>query len=295
MPNYKDETGNKYGKLTVLHKIDNPKKDGAMWHCQCECGNYRDVLGKKLRSGEVKECSQCVANHFRGENLEGQKFNKLTVLNEYKSYKGVVYWKCKCDCGKEIWVRSGNLKSGEVKSCGCLQYKKTPKKDLTNQQFGLLTVLQLGYRSKNNLYWKCQCQCGNIKYVTTRDLNAGKVRSCGCLTTTPGERQIASILKNNNIDFIAEYSFADLKGKQGHYYRFDFYVNNQYCIEFDGRQHWGGAGWNNYSLEQLQKNDELKTTYCKTHNIPLIRIPYWHYNKITIDDLRPETSQFLIT
>jgi len=40
--------------------------------------------------------------------------------------------------------------------------------------------------------------------------------------------------------------------------------------------------------------DEIKNQWCKDNNIPLIRIPYWHLQDLTIDDLRPETSQFLI-
>lgn len=294
MPNYKDETGNKYGKLTVLYKIDNPKKDGAMWHCQCECGNYRDVLGKRLRSGDITQCKECKSAILR-KNRTGEKYNKLTVLDEYKSYNGIVYWKCKCECGKETWVRSGNLTSGQVKSCGCIYQDLTPKYDLINKRFGNLTVIKLSRRKNGQLYWLCKCDCGNLKEVKTVDLTHNKVKSCGCLRITPGEQKIATLLKTNNIPFEMEYGFSDLRSVEGHYYRFDFYVNNKYCIEFDGRQHWGGAGWKNYSLEQLQKNDNIKNEYCKIHNIPLIRIPYNHENYITIEDLKPETSQFLIT
>lgn len=35
--------------------------------------------------------------------------------------KGVHYWKCKCDCGKETIVSQTNLQNGHTKSCGCLQ------------------------------------------------------------------------------------------------------------------------------------------------------------------------------
>lgn len=298
MPKYKDETGNKYGKLTVLYQIDNPKKNGAMWHCQCECGNYRDVLGKRLRSGEAKECNKCAANHFKGEDLTGQKFNRLTVLNEHQYKNKKTYWKCRCDCGTEVWVWSGNLKNGEVKSCGCMRFDLTPKQDLIGKRFGKLVVLNLSHRSQKDkqLYWKCKCDCGNIKYVSTRNLTTGKTKSCGCLRQSPGERRIIQLLTEYKLPFEYEYKFDDFRNTtSGHYYRFDFYVNNKYCIEFDGRQHWGGAGWKNYSLEQLQKNDKLKNEYCKEHNIPLIRIPYNYENQITIDDLCPETSQFLVT
>ena len=33
MPIQIDETGNIYGNLTVIEKINNPKKNGALWKC----------------------------------------------------------------------------------------------------------------------------------------------------------------------------------------------------------------------------------------------------------------------
>ncbi len=55
------------------------------------------------------------------EDLSGQKFNHLTVLERYGTDWPTI-WKCQCDCGNITYVRSGNLKSGEVKSCGCLKH-----------------------------------------------------------------------------------------------------------------------------------------------------------------------------
>lgn len=60
----KDETGNVYGKLTVLEYV--PSGGGTRWKCQCECGNIRDVLGKELRSGHVKSCSRSCTQTVHG-------------------------------------------------------------------------------------------------------------------------------------------------------------------------------------------------------------------------------------
>lgn len=56
-------------------------------------------------------------------------------------------------------------------------------KDITNQQFGRLTVLgDVGKRTKNGkVLWHCLCECGNITYVRTDHLRNGSVGSCGCL------------------------------------------------------------------------------------------------------------------
>lgn len=41
------------------------------------------------------------------------------------------------------------------------------------------------------------------------------------------------------------------------------------------------------------QRDNIKNNYCFKNNIPLIRIPYTKKN-ITINDLKLETTQFLI-
>jgi len=55
------------------------------------------------------------------QNLVGQKFNLLTV-REYVGKNGIGQsrWQCQCDCGKYHDALAHHLKSGSVKSCGCL-------------------------------------------------------------------------------------------------------------------------------------------------------------------------------
>lgn len=56
------------------------------------------------------------------EDLTGQKFNKLTVLRRLPNAKnGRTTWECKCDCGKITKKMGTNIKSGHIKSCGCLR------------------------------------------------------------------------------------------------------------------------------------------------------------------------------
>ena len=51
-------------------------------------------------------------------DLTGQRFGRLTVLElDHKTTK--TYWKCKCDCGNIVVVRSTCLLSGNTKSCKC--------------------------------------------------------------------------------------------------------------------------------------------------------------------------------
>ncbi len=54
-------------------------------------------------------------------NLVGQRFERLVVLAQKGRTKhGNLIWRCKCDCGQEIEVAGGKLRSGHTRSCGCL-------------------------------------------------------------------------------------------------------------------------------------------------------------------------------
>lgn len=54
--------------------------------------------------------------------------------------------------------------------------------DLTGQQFGRLTVVELAEKKPGRpLSWLCQCSCGNVSTVQGCSLKAGLTKSCGCL------------------------------------------------------------------------------------------------------------------
>ena len=122
-------------------------------------------------------------------DLAGQRFNKLFVL-EYagctrpdRPKKKNHQWKCKCDCGNECVVLGDSLRSGNTQSCGCLQKERASrakKIDLTGQQFGKLTVLMLSHSNKDQLFWLCECECGNQKTINGASLRRGASKSCGC-------------------------------------------------------------------------------------------------------------------
>lgn len=53
------------------------------------------------------------------QDLTGQRFNRLLVQSRAISKNKWARWLCLCDCGNYTEVRAGNLKSGQVQSCGC--------------------------------------------------------------------------------------------------------------------------------------------------------------------------------
>lgn len=72
-----DETGNVYGKLTVLSRDENTFNGKARWKCQCECGTITSVSGNNLRTGLVRSCG-CVKSF--GELIIINLLNKNNII-----------------------------------------------------------------------------------------------------------------------------------------------------------------------------------------------------------------------
>lgn len=169
----KDLTGMKFGKLTVL----GPARDEAgrvAWRCRCDCGNETVALPFNLHSGRTKSCG-CGRARL---DLAGMKFGKLTALEPAANIGQHTAWKCQCECGKEVVVRTSELRSGKARSCGCLREEKM---DLTGDKYGKLTVLGRAPDAGGQAAWRCRCECGNETIVRMCDLRTGHTRSCGCL------------------------------------------------------------------------------------------------------------------
>lgn len=230
-------------------------------------------------------------------DLTNQKFGRLTVLERDKNRKttGGSYWICQCECGTIKSVKSISLRNGDISSCGCYRQEQLRKakyqkseEEMLNKRFGKLVVKQRSERKGNGgeLYWICQCDCGKTIEVRGHELrrkDENRTVSCGCYHRSIGATNIMDCLIFNGIEFIDEYVFPDLSKS-----RFDFAIveNGKIVrlIEFDGEQHykdvdrWGG-------LELQQKRDKVKNEYALVHNIPLIRIPYWERDNITLEML----------
>lgn len=287
-----DETGKRYGSWTVI-KRDEAYPSVGRWVCKCDCGAIKTLYGSELRRGRSKSCG-CELK----VDLTGQVFGKLTVIARSKSPQK---WLCRCECGKLKDVFHGHLISGRTCSCGQFPCKNVPFEDLSGQKFGLLTVIERDWYkdSSKGIYFKCQCECGNIKSILGQHLKKESIISCGCYNKSRGEEKIKRLLKENNYDFKPEHSFDDLKFETGKLARFDFKVNlngNFYLIEFDGKQHfssdgiWGGAE----ELAVRQAHDEIKNNYCIENNIPLIRIPYTRFKSLKIKDLELYSSKYIV-
>ncbi len=58
-------------------------------------------------------------------DIAGQRFGRLVAMERVGSAPGgYALWRCACDCGNEVTVRSVSLRDGNTRSCGCLVHDK---------------------------------------------------------------------------------------------------------------------------------------------------------------------------
>lgn len=185
---------------------------------------------------------------IRGQDLSNQTFGYLTAIsiNEEETKKhshGDLFWDCQCKCGNKTVVAAGQLISKKTQSCGCYNKERirdTHLIDMSGETYNYLKILSLNEKvtaEKKHAYWNCKCLlCGKDCVKNGSLIRNGNVKSCGCLKSSY-EKEIEKILIQNDISYIKEYSFSDLRGKK-HPLRFDFAIFKDdklcYLIEYQG-------------------------------------------------------------
>lgn len=199
-----DLTGLKFSRLTVVSPVGS--SDGrALWHCVCDCGVELDVRANDLTSGNTKSCG-CLRHEASVANIKGQRrriidmtgrrYGRL-VVQEKVPHKDRerIKWVCLCDCGNTCIVLGELLRRGTTTSCGCFAKEARRKNgaksagratskriDLTGQRFGRLFVKEVADKTdRGQIRWRCVCDCGAERLVTTGHLRSGHTKSCGCL------------------------------------------------------------------------------------------------------------------
>jgi len=113
-------------------------------------------------------------------DIKCQRFGRLTAIrptSKRTKKGGNKIWECRCDCGNITFVNTSNLRSGNIKSCGCLSIL-----DITGKRFCRLTAIRPTSRRRgNSVVWECLCDCGNTAFVSSNNLRRRVTKSCGCL------------------------------------------------------------------------------------------------------------------
>lgn len=261
----------------------------------------------------IKQCFDCsqAENNKRLSNLGREMAAKGTVGNIYNDFKVIkmsnkrrgreAYYWCECIyCGKKHEITGTDLKRGHKKYCEnpeCRLKRKLKSIsgpnhiDLSGQTFGKWKVIEYSHTdSHGEIYYLCECSCDKHtrRPVQARNLRNGRSQSCGCKTSSKGEDKIAEMLNELNIKYLYDTTKLNcINPKTKAKLRFDFFLPDyNCCIEFDGEQHFEECSRCGDTLIDRQYRDNVKNNFCKEHNIKLIRIPYFDYDKLNKDYIK---------
>lgn len=264
-----------------------------------------------------------------------QKDGRLTAVDKLQKIgtSKRIYLLCLCDCGNWTIVRrdafTSQTTNGGAFSCGCLNNEKRkiilndpeiqqrkidnrinkliednviPQKGENKFGWEILESEMRVYNGRRRRYIKGICpQCKlPSQWIRYDGIASGEVIGCGCKAggnDSMAVKKIIELLEQNNIPYVREKTFEScINPHTNKKLRFDFFINNEYLLEYDGEQHFKKSfGYSNEDFFQLQKRDQIKNLYCKENNIPLLRIPYSknHLN-LSLEDILLETSSFKI-
>ena len=151
------------------------------------------------------------------------------------------------------------------------------------------------YKKKNSFY--IQYICLNHPNKGIQEMQKSNMsRDCivGCpycfgkkkSKITKGEKRVEEVLTDLKIKYKSQYGFDSCRDVNK--LLFDYYLPDfNMCIEYDGRQHFEPVRFGGISEEEAldnlkltQAHDLIKTNYCISNNIHLLRIPYQEHNNI---------------
>jgi hypothetical protein len=87
----------KFGRLLVIAKADNPKKHSSRWLCLCDCGVYKNTSGYLLTSQQTKSCG-CLRKEVTSAQFTKHKFSATPIYRVWQgmkkrcNYPGDVGW-----------------------------------------------------------------------------------------------------------------------------------------------------------------------------------------------------------
>lgn len=123
----KPESGQRFGRWTVLDGYITTPQGERKYLCRCDCGTERYVLER--------------ARQATAHDLFGQTFGELKVVGRSrKRTKMGAYRTCLCICGYTCEATAAELMSGRKTHCGCKSVKNYASADITCRRFGRLTA-----------------------------------------------------------------------------------------------------------------------------------------------------------
>ena len=80
---FKDLTGQKFGRLTVIERADNDDRGKVRWLCKCECGNTHIAISYNLTHGLCRSCGCLYGFKVYNQKRKQRCKNTYDLSGEY--------------------------------------------------------------------------------------------------------------------------------------------------------------------------------------------------------------------
>ena len=111
------------------------------------------------------------------KDITGEKFGRLIAIEPVGANRfHKVMWRCICECGKETVVVGSDLRSGAVRSCGCLHSEAAAENGRKSREH---VIKHHGSHEKLYFAWRSmRNRCGNKRHPRYRDWGGRGISVC---------------------------------------------------------------------------------------------------------------------
>lgn len=274
---------------------------------RCRCKTIFKAAPSDIFSGTTSSCGclkrQVIRSRMKTTEVVRAELLKLGIKLNDEYHGATVKVRMICTCGTPFMAAPNQVLSGKIKGCGhqvrgngqanyalteaAAAYYRSTALDMetVSSRLEIAGFKAAGPYINSKTKMVVICHCGKIFNAYLESIHMGCTTSCGCLSTSAGERAIAASLQKFNCQYKAEWT-REGKRARGNL-RYDFYLlQHNAVIEFNGIQHIDArskfhqmaATYNGTTPEEeftkLQARDKEKRDWAAANGIPLLDINY---------------------
>ncbi len=289
----------KYTEQDYINKCNEFDVEYIGNHKGKKVGTIIDFICKKHRDKGIQSvdwshfhtykygCKYCSGRGKNTKDIISLIKNKdVQLISEYIGNEKPITCKCK-KCGN-TWTTLPKILITNGSGCPiCGREKANLNETKSHKQF-LKEMSEANpnieiLENYNGTHRKIKCKCkldNTIWYGYPANL-LNKSAGCPTCNISNGEREMISILKKLDVNYVQQYSIPDCIFKRK--LKFDaFDIDNNIAFEYNGEQHYmpvdfanKGNEWAVQQFELTKQRDNAKIEYCRKNKIPIIVIPYW--------------------
>lgn len=251
-------------------------------NCKCKCGNEWSTLIEYLLLGQgCAICNRKKHSHDEYIQMVHNVDKNIKILSEYKTLEDDITYRCKCG---NIHTKNARqiLRNPSCPKCAN-NTKKTTEQFIKEMREVNSKITIIGEYINAETPIEYICDCGKHHKASPSLLLQG--HRCGHCSMSKPEQEFANCLEASEIEYDYDYKIKECSYKN--MLKFDFWLPKYATlIEIDGEHHYRPVNFRGISDERAKERheycvemDNIKNNFCRSHNIVLIRIPYWNFSE----------------